>query len=165
MAWGGANTLCGCWKSACAEPAIKYLTLSYPSTKYLIADLVEKYLAEALKDWPLYQALTGPAGQELGTEEQSQPNRLAPVPSTEIGVIEGEVSSDLWFADLFAGCNDGKFSVESARLAEMRDFRCVPCGHTFLMNPPLVMREVISFLNAGRFIPVDPQQADISEPA
>ena len=97
-----------------------------------------------------YRWLTGPAGQQLGTEPTSAPNRCGPIP-LEIGVIAGTASADPWFAALFDGPNDGKVSVASARLAGMRDFLTVPRSHTFMMRSDLVVREVLAFLRHGRF--------------
>jgi pimeloyl-ACP methyl ester carboxylesterase len=92
----------------------------------------------------------GPAAQELGTGPDSLPNRMGPVP-LNIGIIAGTRTSDPWFASLFSGPNDGKVSVESAKLAEMRDFLTVPAGHTFLMKSDEAIRQTLYFLENGRF--------------
>jgi len=98
-----------------------------------------------------YQLATGPAGQELGTAGDALPQRLAPV-AIDVGVIAGARSSDPWFNHVFAGPHDGKVSVASTRLDEMRDFLVLPVGHTFLMRDPAVHAAVLSFLRSGRFV-------------
>jgi pimeloyl-ACP methyl ester carboxylesterase len=97
-----------------------------------------------------YRWLTGPAGQQLGTEASSAPNRCGPIP-LEIGVIAGTLSAEPWFAGSFDGPNDGKVAVASARLAGMRDFLTVPRSHTFMMRSDVVIRQVLAFLREGRF--------------
>jgi triacylglycerol lipase len=101
------------------------------------------------KDAWWYREATGPAGQQLGTGPDSLPNRLAPVP-LEIGIIAGTSGSDL-FASAFKDANDGKVSVESTKLEEMKDFLVVDTGHTFIMNSDEVIGQVIFFLREGRF--------------
>ena len=89
-----------------------------------------------------FKVATGPAGQQLGTGPDSVPNRLRPL-TLEIGVI--------------AGRRDGKVSVDSTRLAEMKQLCVVDSAHTFLMNSPRVIREVKAFLKNGAFDQVAPQ--------
>ena len=83
-----------------------------------------------------FRMATGPAGQQLGTAADSLPNTLPPVP-IEVGVI--------------AGRYDGKVSVRSTRLAEMKEHLVVDSAHTFLMNTPAVLRQVKAFLKDGAF--------------
>lgn len=101
------------------------------------------------KDAWWYKEATGPAGQQLGTGPDSLPNRLASVP-LEIGIIAGTSGGDL-FASAFKDANDGKVSVESTKLGEMKDFLVVDTGHTFIMNSDEVIGQVIFFLKEGRF--------------
>lgn len=107
-------------------------------------------VADAMKSRWLYQLITGPAGQELGTNNGSLPNRLKPV-AEEVGVICGDRSSDPWFEKLFPGAHDGKVSVERSKLDEMVDFLVVAKGHTFIMNSMAVMKQVVYFLQHGHF--------------
>lgn len=97
-----------------------------------------------------FQWFTGPAGQQLGTGADGLPGQLG-TPPLEIGVIAGRRSSDPWFSHCFPGENDGKVSVERARLAGMADFLVVDAGHTLIANAPEVHRQVLAFLREGRF--------------
>jgi alpha-beta hydrolase superfamily lysophospholipase len=101
-----------------------------------------------------YQFATGPAGQQLGTDEDSVPLSLSPI-DLEIGIIAGTNSSDPWFNKVFAGDHDGKVSVSSTKLAEMRDFLLVDSGHTFIMNSDKVIEQIKAFLRDGKFMPVE----------
>ncbi|MDM8523645.1 alpha/beta hydrolase [Desulfococcaceae bacterium HSG8] len=107
-------------------------------------------IADHLREWFLYQWLNGPAGQQLGTEPTSLPNRLGPV-NFELGVITGSKSFNPLFSSWIPGEDDGKVSVASARIEGMRDFIIVPCTHTFIMRNDKVIRQVIYFLNNGCF--------------
>lgn len=104
------------------------------------SEVVDNY-----RDTWWFQWGMGPAAQQLGTEPDSLPNRLAPIP-VNVGVIAGTRTSDPWFYFLFRGENDGKVSVESTRLAEMKDHLTVRAGHTFLMRSNEVIRQTLHFL-------------------
>lgn len=93
---------------------------------------------------------TGPAGQQLGTARDSVPNRLAPL-TAEVGIIAGRTSSDPWFAGIFQGDHDGKVSVASAALPEMKELLVVDSGHTWMMSSPAVIEQVQAFLKDGAF--------------
>lgn len=107
-------------------------------------------VTDYLRDKWYYRMATGPAGQQLGTDADSLPNRLGRVDAS-IGVIAGRRSSDPWFSSRLPGEDDGKVAVERTRLAEMRDFRVVDAGHTFIMNKPEVIGHTLHFLAKGRF--------------
>ncbi len=97
-----------------------------------------------------YKLFTGPAGQELGVESTSTPNELKKI-SLEVGVIAGTESLDPWFSRAIKGQNDGKVSVESAKLDEMADFITVPHSHTFMADSSDVYKQVSAFLANGKF--------------
>ncbi|BBO68178.1 acetyltransferase [Desulfosarcina alkanivorans] len=107
-------------------------------------------LADLLKDWFLYRWIMGPAGQQLGTAEDSVPNRLGPV-DVPVGIITGDSTLEPWFSARLPGPDDGKVSVARARLAEMDDFLVVHKSHGFIMNDTQVIDQTIHFLEHGRF--------------
>lgn len=107
-------------------------------------------LADFLKENPIYKWIIGPSGQQVGTDETSIPNRLKPV-NIDVGVITGDKDSLPVFASLFPVPNDGKVSVESAKLSEMKAFKIISCGHTFIMNRKDVMEDVDHFFQSGIF--------------
>lgn len=109
-------------------------------------------LADHLKDFWGYRWIMGPAGQELGTGPDSVPNSLPPA-EVEIGIITGDKADNPVAFFAFDGPNDGRVSVESAKLSEMKDFRVVHASHAFIMMNSTVLEEVLYFLENGRFRP------------
>ena len=107
-------------------------------------------VAERLKNLFFYRTITGPAGQQLGTGEDSVPKRLKPI-DAEVGVITGNRSIDPWFSIGIPGEDDGKVSVESARLAEMTDFLVVKSCHALIMQHSEVIDQVVFYLKNGHF--------------
>jgi len=123
-------------------PGSRVVMLSPPNQGSEIADL--------LMDNFLYRWIMGPAGQQLGTTAASVPNRLGPV-DVPVGIIAGDSTLEPWFSSRVPGPDDGKVSVERARLKEMADFLVVHKSHGFIMNDPEVIAQTIHFLEHGVF--------------
>lgn len=109
-------------------------------------------VVDHLKDNPLFISLNGQAGRQLGTDPESAPNRLGPV-DYEVGVLAGALSVNPLFSMWLEGEDDGKVSVERAKVEGMSDFMILPYNHTFFMNKAKVKARVTSFLRTGRFLP------------
>lgn len=107
-------------------------------------------VADRLGDLNLLKAVTGPAGETLRTGAGGITAKLGAA-DFELGVIAGSLSPNPVLATLFKGPNDGKVSVESTKLDGMRDHIVLPTTHTFMMNNPLVIAQVLDFLRVGRF--------------
>jgi triacylglycerol lipase len=107
-------------------------------------------LTDSLKNNWIYQFATGPAGQQLGTESSSIPNQLGSV-NFDLGVITGDATLNPFYSYLIPGKDDGKVSVERAKVSGMKDFLVVPHSHTFIMNSQEVKEQVVYFLENGIF--------------
>ncbi len=105
-----------------------------------------------LKERWYFSWVNGPAGQQLSTDEDSVPNRLGPV-DYPVGIIAGNEQAffDTWLLSFFRGANDGKVSVERAKVEGMTDFIVVPQSHSFIMNAEYVQDQTLHFLKNGFF--------------
>lgn len=111
-------------------------------------------LIDEFADDPWF-AVMGPASLQLGTGADSVPSNLGPV-DIEIGVIAGTrtgLDALLQQSAPLPEPNDGKVSLDSARLDEMQDFLTVDETHTFILTDGDVLEQVIAFLENGRFLP------------
>ena len=107
-------------------------------------------VVDTLGDLAAFGWLNGPAGAQLGTGAQGLPRRLPPV-TYPVGVIAGSQSLNPYFSSLLPGPDDGKVSVASTRVAGMTAHLTLPVTHTFMMNNPRVLVQVVEFLRTGRF--------------
>ncbi len=107
-----------------------------------------------LADWaaenPVLEKLLGPAIEQLGTGPASVPSRLGPV-GFELGVITGDRTLNPLFSRIIPGEDDGKVSVERAKVPGMADFLVVPHSHTYIMLSEDVIEQVLYFLENGEF--------------
>jgi pimeloyl-ACP methyl ester carboxylesterase len=107
-------------------------------------------VVDAFGDLAIFPKLTGPAGGELRTGEAGIPAQLGSV-DFDLGVIAGNRSLNPLFSAILPGPDDGTVSVDSTRVEGMADHIVLPVTHTFLMNNPLVVAEVLTFLRTGAF--------------
>ena len=107
-------------------------------------------IVDELGDWRLFGAINGPAGRELGTSPSSTPLHLGPV-DFELGIITGNRSSNPIFSSMIEGPDDGKVSIERAKIEGMTDFLVLSATHTFIMRNNEAIRQSLYFLENGRF--------------
>jgi hypothetical protein len=107
-------------------------------------------IVDNLKKIPGYTFLNGPAGLQLGTDGDSVPVELGPV-NFALGVIAGTKSINPILSQFLPNPDDGKVAVENTKVEGMCGFVALPTSHPIMMNNKNVIREVISFLDTGKF--------------
>ena len=100
--------------------------------------------------WPVFRAINGPAGSELGTGPNSTPNQLGKV-DFELGVIAGNCSINWINSLMIDGCDDGKVSIENTRVEGMKEQVVVPVTHPYLMKRKVSIRLTRQFLKHRTF--------------
>jgi triacylglycerol lipase len=108
---------------------------------------------DALRNSGWFRWLTGPAGQQLSTGPDGITAGLGAV-QCPVGIITGNVHTffDTWLSNRIPGEDDGKVSVQSARVEGMSDFLVLPYAHAFIMNRKQVVAQTIHFLRQGSFM-------------
>ena len=109
------------------------------------SEVVDKIGCYKLVKW-----VNGPAGGELGTGEKATPLVLGPV-NFELGIITGDRSINWINSSMIPGKDDGKVSVESAKVEGMKAFQVVHATHPMIMKKKKVIADVVTFLKEGRF--------------
>ena len=98
----------------------------------------------------IYKPIWGPAGQELGKDTDSIIHRLAPI-DFELGVIAGDRSINPIGSIINQGKDDGTVAVEETRIDGMKDHIVIHATHSFIMKNKEAMKQVLHFLQSGRF--------------
>lgn len=136
-------------------PELKHVVMLAPPNK-------GSEVVDHLKDLPPFEWLNGPAGEELGTDVGSLPNKLGPV-NFDVGVIAGTRSVNLLLSLYLPNPDDGKVSVESTKIEGMHDFITLPVSHPFIMKDEAVIDQIIYYLHHGHFFH-PPAVVDHKEP-
>lgn len=107
-------------------------------------------LVDKTRSLPPFKWINGPAGLQLGTDAESLPKHLGPI-AVPAGIIAGSRSYNPLYSSMIPGADDGKVSVNSARLEGMADFLILDVNHTFMMKDEAVIRQTVHFLGKARF--------------
>jgi len=130
--------------------AVEYEQISIGRVVMLSPPNQGSEVVDKLGTWGLFQWINGPAGTQLGTAKDSLPNQLGAA-TFELGIITGNRSINLILSSLIPGPDDGKVSIQNARLDGMQDFLVVEQTHPFIMSNDKVQSQTLYFLQTGRF--------------
>ena len=108
-------------------------------------------VVDKLGSWKLFYYLNGPAGLQMGTDDNSVANQLGPV-NFQLGIIAGSKTVNPLLSRLIPGVNDGKVSVSRAQVAGMKDFIVMPYSHAFIMRREAVIKQALHFIQQGCFV-------------
>ena len=98
----------------------------------------------------LFKKINGPAGNELGTDADSTPNKLGRA-NFCVGVIAGNRSINWINSLLIPGADDGKVSVARTQLDGMADHIVIAATHPFIMGNKIAIAQTLAFLKSGKF--------------
>lgn len=107
-------------------------------------------VADKVKNLWLYRKLYGPAGQQLITNQSAFGHIFGNV-NYELGTIAGNRTIDPISSWMIGKPNDGKVSIESARLPQEKDHIIVAGSHTLLPKNKQVLDQTLHFLQHGAF--------------
>lgn len=107
-------------------------------------------LVDDFGHWWIFRRINGPAGNELGTREDSVPVRLGPA-NFEVGILMGDRTMNPLMSAFLPDRDDGKVTVKSARLDGMKDFLVIPATHMFIMRNRQAIAQALRFLATGSF--------------
>lgn len=111
---------------------------------------VARFVCEHRVAGPVSRRLLGPSGPELATGAEGIVKQLPPV-NFVVGVIAGSRPANPFFQSVLHEANDGTVTVSDTIVPGMSDHLVVRHGHTFIMAAPDVIRQVLTFLDTGRF--------------
>src|SRR4249920_1302074 len=90
-------------------------------------------IADRLKDFRVYRAFFGPAGQQLGTQRDAAIETLFAPVDYPVGIIAGDRSIYPITSAFLPKPHDGRVSVENTRLDGMADHIIVETSHPWLV--------------------------------
>ena len=105
---------------------------------------------DKLRFLPVFGWLHGPAGLQLGTDQQSRVKQLGAV-DFELGVIAGTQSINPLLSVLIPGSDDGKVSVENTKVLGMKAHKTMSVTHPMMMKNEKVIGQTVQFLATGTF--------------
>jgi pimeloyl-ACP methyl ester carboxylesterase len=106
-------------------------------------------IVDLTKNWPGAELISGKAGLQLGTDEDSMPARLGPV-DFEVGIVAGTGTMSFLSA-MLPDPDDGKVSLERTKIEGMKDFLVVDKSHHYIMTSDIVIENTRQFLRTGSF--------------
>lgn len=106
-------------------------------------------VADMLENTSIFNWFYGPAGKNLATSFNAK--SVLGAPDYEVGVVAGTWTVDPISYFIIKGPNDGKVSVESAKIENMTDQIVLPVTHTFMPLNSTVIDQTKTFIKSGKF--------------
>ncbi len=107
-------------------------------------------LVDTLGDYSAFGWVNGPAGNQLGTDTNGFIASLGPV-DFDLGVITGDYSINGINSMIIPGDDDGKVSIESAKVEGMNAYKVIHATHPYIMKNDEAITLTIQFLETGAF--------------
>lgn len=107
-------------------------------------------VVDNLKEVPGFRFVNGPAGVQLGTGSEDVPAKLGKV-TYPVGVIAGTRTVNPILSQYLPNPDDGKVSIERAKVEGMTDFIAIRATHPFIMRNKSAIAQTILFLRLGAF--------------
>jgi len=107
-------------------------------------------VVDNVKGIPGVAWLNGPAFLQIGTDELSLPVNLGKI-AVDTAVIAGTRSVNLILSIFLENPDDGKVSLESARLEGMCAMLAIAVSHPFIMKDEVAIEQTLVYLNTGEF--------------
>ncbi|MBB5032830.1 alpha/beta fold hydrolase [Prosthecobacter vanneervenii] len=107
-------------------------------------------IIDELRQWGWVRWLLGPVSAELGTDANSTPNMLGPLPP-ETGVIMGNKDTLPIFRRFLGDESDGVVTIASSHGEGEAEHVLLPTNHATIILQPAVFRAVHRFLKTGSF--------------
>ena len=120
-------------------------------------------VVDFLKEKAVVREIMGPAFDQLSTDTDAFVNTLDGI-DAEVGIITGNQSINWINSVIIPGEDDGKVSVDHARMKNMKDFLVVERTHPFIMNADEVLDAVVNFIETGKFNPPDSESVPPQHP-
>lgn len=119
--------------------------------------------AHFLRNNPVFNALAGVAGKQLGEKWEELEPHLA-TPSFEFGIIAGAQHESQKLNNIvLTGPDDFTVSLEETRLIGAKDWLVRPLLHTTMMKNEITLASTLRFIEEGYFISVE-EMNPIEEP-
>jgi triacylglycerol lipase len=113
--------------------------------------------ATQLSDTSVFKTVFGASGVQLGKDWKDLEPRLA-TPAGEFGIIAGGYGNRVGISFLVPGDDDGRISVDEARLSGASDFLVVGAVHEFIIFDRRVYEYSHRFLKSGYFVSAEKRQ-------
>jgi hypothetical protein len=128
------------------DPRIRRMVMLAPPNN---GARLARVTADIVQDNQLVRFIAGPSAWQLAREWDDAKKTLA-TPSFEFAIIAGGFG-EAGLNPLLDGNDDLVVSVDETRLVGASDFRLVPCRHGGVLNDPVVLQHIGTFLKQGYF--------------